>query len=314
MIRMGISACLLGQNVRYDGGHRLDGYLRDALGRFVDWVPVCPETECGLGVPREPMRLVDDGGNLRLVTRQTGIDHTGRMLAWSKKRVPELAKLDLCGFVFKSKSPSSGMAGVKVYPPGGGPPKKNGTGLFAAEIMRAFPLMPVEDDGRLNDAGLRENFIERVFVYARWKEAMHPRPTPAKWTDFHAGHKLLFMAHSPSAAARLGKIAASGSSAPFNERIREYLSLMMESLTLPATVKKNVNVLQHIMGYFKKQLAPDEKQELLEVIESYHKGLTPLVVPVTLLCHFVRKFDQPYLKRQLYLHPHPAELMLRNHV
>jgi uncharacterized protein YbbK (DUF523 family) len=257
---MGISSCLLGQNVRYDGGHRLDRYLRDDLGRFVEWIGVCPEVECGLTVPRDAMRLVDDGGTIRLVARQTGVDHTGRMRTWTEKKVIELARHDLCGFVFKSKSPSSGLTGVKVYPPGGGPPKKNGTGLFAAEWLRAFPLMPVEDDGRLNDPELRENFIERVFVYGRWKETMQTRSTPAKWTTFHAEHKLLIMAHSPKALADLGRLVASAGAVSINKRSRDYISLLMAALRIPATIKKNVNVLRHIMGYFKKQLTPDENR------------------------------------------------------
>jgi uncharacterized protein YbgA (DUF1722 family)/uncharacterized protein YbbK (DUF523 family) len=314
LIRMGISACLLGQSVRYDGGHSLDPFLRDGLGRFVEWVPVCPETECGLGVPREAMHLVDGGGPPRLVTRETGADHTDRLLAWAGKKVAALARAGLCGFVFKSKSPSSGLSGVKVYPADGSLPKKNGTGLFTAEFMKAFPLVPVEDDSRLNDPELRENFIERIFVYGRWMEVMEANPTPAAWTAFHAAHKLLIMAHSPAAATGLGRLAAEAGDVGIREKSLVYLSGLMAALRIPATVKKNVNVLQHIMGYFKKNLTPNEKRECLEVIGNYGRGLVPLAVPVTLLGRHVRRFDQPYLKSQWYLHPAPAELMPRNHV
>jgi len=314
MIRLGISACLMGHAVRYDGGHQLDRFLRDVLGCFVEWVPVCPEVECGLPVPREAMRLVDHGGTVRLVTRVTGVDHTGRMLEWASKRLDELERMDLCGFVFKSKSPSSGMVGVKVYHPGGGgAPRKNGIGLFAGAFMRRFPMMPVEDDGRLNDPALRENFIERIFVYGRWRKIVHPNPTAAKWMDFHTAHKLLLMAHSPKTLVVLGRMVASAKTASLEEGMEQYLSQLMTALKLPATVKKNVNVLQHIMGYFKKQLTHDEKQELHQVIENYHRGWIPLLVPVILLNHYVRKFSQPYLKNQWYLYPHPDELKLRNH-
>lgn len=312
-IRLGISSCLLGETVRYDGGHKLDHFLKDILGQYVQWVPVCPEVEYGLPVPREAMRLAGDPDSPSLVTVKTGIDHTAGMKRWARTKTDELESADLCGFVFKSRSPSSGMGGVKIYT-GSGAPLKRGVGVFAGIFMERFPLMPVEDEGRLHDPGLRENFIERVFVFRRWKDYARKDGTVRGLIDFHTGHKLLILAHSPKHYSELGKLVASAKQTEKERLLRQYVTLLMEGLRLIATVRKNTNVLQHIAGYFKQALTPDEKQELQEVIGRYHRGLVPLIVPVTLLLHYVRKFDEPYLQRQYYLNPHPAELMLRNHV
>jgi uncharacterized protein YbgA (DUF1722 family)/uncharacterized protein YbbK (DUF523 family) len=311
-IKLGISACLLGEQVRYDGGHKLDHYLRDTLGQFVSWVPVCPEVESGLSVPREAMRLVGKPEAPRLTKQRSGEDYTDQMLSWAVKRLQELAQEDLCGFVFKSRSPSSGMRGVKVYGPSG-VPTRTGIGIFARAFMEKFPLTPAEDDGRLCDPGLRENFIERIFVYKRWK-GCREKGAVRDLIDFHAEHKLLILAHSPGHYQTLGNLVANAKKYRPESLYGEYLKLLMEGLRLIATNRKNTNVLQHMMGYFKKLLQPEEKKELIEVIADYHKGFTPLIVPITLLRHYVRKYDEPYLRRQYYLNPHPVELLLRNHV
>jgi uncharacterized protein YbgA (DUF1722 family)/uncharacterized protein YbbK (DUF523 family) len=306
----------MGEPVRYDGGHKLDRFMVDVLGPHVDFAPVCPEVECGLGVPREAMRLVGDPAapsGPRLVTIKTGLDHTERMLAWASGRVEELARLPLCGFVFKSKSPTSGMARVKVYPEGGGAPSMAGRGLFAAALMDRLPHLPVEEEGRLNDPGLRENFIERVFVMARWRELEAGGVTLGRLVDFHTRHKLLVMAHSVTHYRELGRLIAGAKAADPGELRRTYLAGLMEALRLKATVKKHVNVLMHVMGYFKRDIGPDEKRELLEIIDAYSREFVPLIVPVTLLNHYVRKFGESYLREQHYLTPHPAELKLRNH-
>jgi uncharacterized protein YbgA (DUF1722 family)/uncharacterized protein YbbK (DUF523 family) len=315
-IRLGVSACLLGQEVRFDGGHQWDRFITDTLGAYVEFVPVCPEVECGLGVPREAMRLVGDPTAPRLMTVRTKLDHTERMVSWAQNRVRELEREDLCGFIFKSKSPSSGMERVRVYPeqaPASSPVIK-GVGMFARIFMEHFPLLPVEDEGRLHDPGLRENFIERIFVFKRWRELLAAQPAPGGLVAFHTRHKLLVMAHSPEHYRELGRLVARGKELPTPELYERYQARLMEALRLKATPKKNTNVLHHLMGYFKKDLAADEKQELLEIIDHYRQGFVPLVVPVTLINHYVRKFEQPYLKEQFYLHPHPVELQLRNHV
>ena len=312
-IKIGISSCLLGEKVRFDGGHKLDHYLKETLGPFVEWVPVCPEVECGLPIPREAMHLVGDPGSPRLLTVRTGKDHTERMLRWAEKKLTELEKQDLCGFVFKSRSPSSGMKGVKVYT-NGGMPRYRGVGIFARAFMEHFPLLPAEDEGRLADPGLRENFIERVFVFHRWKNVVFKGGTIKDLISFHTDHKLLILSHSPRHYRVLGALVAKAKGFSPAHLHSEYLSILMEGLRMIATAKKNTNVLQHIMGYFKNRLTPDEKKELMEVIGDFHKGLIPLIVPIVLLRHYVREYDEPYLKRQYYLNPHPVELMLRNHV
>ncbi len=312
--RVGVSGCLLGEAVRYDGGHKLDRFWVDVLGPYVRYVPVCPEVECGLTVPREALRLVGDPAAPRLVTVKTGQDLTERMEAWALAKVAELERAGLCGFVFKFGSPSSGMARVKVYPEHGGPPSLNGRGIFAARLMDAMPLLPVEDEGRLNDPGLRENFIERVFVTHRWRLLRREGFSLGALVDFHTRHKLLVMAHGVERYRALGRLVATGASMPPARLAEAYIVELMAALRLPATVKKQVNVLSHVMGYFKRVLEPDEKRELLEVLDAYARELVPLIVPVTLLNHYVRKFGEQYMAGQWYLHPHPAELKLRNHV
>ena len=311
-IRIGVSACLLGQNVRYDGGHQRDRYITDTLGRWFEWVPICPEVEYGLPIPREAMRLVGDPETPRLITIRTRFDHTDGMLSWADKRLEALAAEDLCGFIFKSRSPSSGMAAVKVYPETGMAVKK-GVGIFAGAFMRRFPLLPVEEDGRLNDPALRENFIERIFVYRRWRELERRSGGMKDLVAFHAEHKLLILSHSPKHLTILGRLVANPDRMKLAALREEYFQNLMEGLRLTATVRKQTNVLEHMAGYFKKKLTPDEKKELGEVIGNYHQGLLPLIVPVTLIAHYVRLYGEPYLQKQIYLHPHPIELMLRNH-
>lgn len=312
-IRIGISACLLGQNVRYDGGHALDRFLSDTLGKYVEYVPVCPEVECGFGVPRKTMRLTGDPERPRLVTTHTGIDHTERMEAWAGKRAAELEKEELCGFIFKSKSPSSGMERVKVYDDKG-MSRKVGVGIFARIFMKHFPLIPVEEDGRLHDPILRENFIDRIFTVMLYRRAARQKKYIRSLIEFHSRNKLMLMAHSPKYLKEMGVLVAHAEKSSPNELYVKYEKLLMEAMALKLSQAKHVNVLHHAMGYFRKNLSPDEKQEMLEVVESYRKGLIPLIVPLTLINHYVRKYDQPYLKEQTYLNPHPVELLLRNHV
>ncbi|PKN19457.1 MAG: DUF1722 domain-containing protein [Deltaproteobacteria bacterium HGW-Deltaproteobacteria-6] len=312
-IKIGISSCLLGNPVRYDGGHKLDRFLRDTLGQYVEYLPVCPEAECGMGIPREAMRLEGKTDTPRLVTRNTREDKTEMMLRWAKKRMAELAEEDLCGFIFKSDSPSSGMERVKVYDDHG-IPAKTGVGIFARIFMETFPLLPAEEEGRLHDTDLRENFIERIFTLKRWRDIRNEKPGRGALVDFHTRHKLLLLSHSTKLYQTMGKLVASQKSIGLRDLFSQYETLLMETLKLKATPKKNVNVLAHMMGYFKEQLSADEKKELLEVIHNYQQGHVPLIVPVTLISHYVRKYDQSYLRGQIYLNPHPLELQLRNHV
>lgn len=314
-VRLGISTCLLGERVRYDGGHKLDPFLRDTLGRFVEFIPVCPEMECGLPVPREAMHLVGDSTDQRLVTIRTGHDITPRMVRWGQGRLGELERLGLDGYIFKSKSPSSGMERIRVYyDTAGHPIRSDGVGIWAHMVMERFPLMPAEDEGRLHDPGLREHFIERVFVHRRWRHLLEAGVTRGGLVEFHTRHKLLVMAHSPQLARELGRIVAGPEGISAITASVQYIEALTRTLQLKATVKKHVNVLQHIMGYFKHVLTTDEKREFLDIIEAYHHALVPLIVPVTIANHYVRKYCEPYLARQYYLNPHPLELRLRNHV
>ena len=312
-IRLGISACLLGQKVRYDGGHRLDRFISETLGKLVEFVPVCPEVECGLGIPREAMHLVPGPEGPRLLTIRTQVDHTERMRAWARKRLVELEREGLCGFIFKSGSPSSGLERVKIYS-GKGAPARTGVGLFAQEFRQHFPLLPVTDEGRLYDPGWRENFLKSLFVMQRWRETLASGAKREHLVDFHTRHQLLLMSHSPRHYGRLGKLVARLKEMPLTAAYEQYQGQLMEALRLRATVKKNVNVLLRVLGYFKKHLSPAEKAELREIIENYRQGYTPLMVPVTLLNHYGRKYDQAYLKGQYYLNPHPLELQLCYHV
>ncbi len=312
-IKVGISSCLLGEKVRYDAGHKLDRFITDTLGRYFEWVPVCPEFEYGLPVPREALRLIGTPEAPRLGTNKAGIYQTEGMLRWAKKKLAELEQENLCGFIFKSKSPSSGIGGVKVYTPSGMPSRK-GVGIFGRAFINHFPHLPVEDDGHIHNPGLRENFIESVFVFKRWQEFKKRGGFGADLIGFHTDHKLQILAHSPRHYTILGRLVAKAKKSRQGEILSEYIMTLMSGIHLIATVKKNTNVLLHIIGYFKKHASSDEKEELLEVIDNYRKGIIPLIVPITLIKHYVRKFDVSYLKRQYYLNPHPLEVMLRNHV
>jgi uncharacterized protein YbgA (DUF1722 family)/uncharacterized protein YbbK (DUF523 family) len=311
-IKLGVSSCLLGERVRYDGEEKQDPYLTEVLGKYVEWVPVCPETECGLPVPREPMKLLGGPEDPRLVTRETGIDHTGRLVTWVEAKIRKLEGEGLAGFVFKSRSPSCSCArGVKVFAPDG-KSFRMGRGIFAGAFMGRFPYLPVEDEEGLSDSGRRESFIRRLFVFSRWRGLIEGKGSPGDLAAFHARHKLIFMAHSRVHLRKLGKLAAVGEKGVREKIFDEYAALMKECLKVEATVKKNVNVLQHMLGYFKKLLSAGEKEEILEVIEGYGNEELPLLAPVTLLRHYARKHEVTYLEEQYYLYPDPVELMMRN--
>ncbi len=313
-IKLGISSCLLGNKVRYDGQHKYDSWLVEELGPYVEYVPVCPEVECGLPVPREAMRLVGNAEHPKLITIQSGKDITPQMNSWCEGRIKELAKHNLCGFVFKAKSPSSGMERVKVYPEKGGAAAKTGIGIFARAFMQAFPLLPVEEEGRLHDPILRENFIERIFIWHRWLEMTKGQYKAGDIVDFHTRHKYLLMAHSPVHYRSMGKLVAEVCRYDRDAFRTDYQQQLAEAIRKPATRAKHQNVMLHILGYFKQELSAEEKAELIELIDSYKAGLLPLIVPITLINHYVRKYDKPYLKEQHYLNPHPSELKLRNSV
>ncbi len=312
-LRLGVSACLMGQEVRFNGGHTRDNFLVHTLSQWVEWVTVCPEFEMGLGVPRESLRLIGDPEAPLLIAPKSGSDHTEAMKAWSAQRLTELARLDLHGFVLKRASPSCGLFRVKVYDDHN-MPNPVGRGLFAADLARALPLLPLEEEGRLNDPRLRENFIERMFAYRRWRELLED-PSPAGLVAFHSAHKLALMAHSPEQQVQLGRLVSEAGARDLSELLDDYGALFMDVMAKVATSKRHTNVLQHVQGYLKGRLDRGDTQELGEVIEEYRLGRVPLVVPLTLLRHHLRRHEtHEWLGAQTYLNPYPSELMLRNHV
>lgn len=313
-IKLGVSTCLLGERVRYDGGHKLDRYVHDVIGMYVAWVPICPEVECGLSTPRESMRLVGDPDAPRLVAPRSGTDYTDQMLAWTRRKLDELAELDLDGYIFKKDSPSSGAFRVKVYDKNG-VPKRNGSGVFARAFMERFPHLPVEEEGRLHDLPLRENFIERIFAHARWKQLLRESPTPGGLVRFHTAIKMTLLAHSPKHYTELGRLVAQAGTLPWDDLSVQYYAGFMAGMAVLATRGRHANTIQHLMGFLKDELAPEDKQELLGLIEDYRNGMLPLIVPITLLKHHLARHDVPdWVYVQTYLNPYPKELMLRNHV
>ncbi len=312
-IRVGVSACLLGQKVRYDGGHKHTRYLTDVLADHFTLVPVCPEVEAGMPVPRETIRLEGDPDRPRVVAPASGTDWTQTMRRWSRGRTRELEAESLDGFVLKKNSPSCGLFRVKVYGPKGGPARK-GRGVFAAEMARRFPMLPMEEEGRLNDAVLRENFIERVFAHHRLRGLFTGRWKRGAVVAFHSREKYLLMAHSPRHYKELGRLVAAIAEyrpAAFRDR---YMALYMECLEVKATPRRHVNALQHVAGHLRGTIADPEQKRVLACIQDYGAGLVPLVVPMTLLKHYIELHEVPYVQDQSYLNPHPRELMLRNHV
>jgi uncharacterized protein YbgA (DUF1722 family)/uncharacterized protein YbbK (DUF523 family) len=312
-IRVGISSCLLGEAVRFDGGHKRDAFLTATFGSFVDWVPVCPEVECGFGTPREPMRLVRVESGVRLLTVKTAVDLTERLAEYAQGRVAQLASEDLSGYVLKKDSPSCGLERVKVYG-AHNVPARSGRGLFAARLVERFPDLPVEEEGRLSDPRLRENFVERVFAYWRLRGLFGGAWNVGALVRFHTAHKLILMAHAPGAYERLGRLVARARTVPRGGLERRYSAAFMAALTVIATPRRHASVLQHMTGYFKEQLDRESKAELLAAIDDYRRRLVPLIVPITLVRHYVRLHRVAHLAGQLYLDPHPSELMLRNHV
>jgi uncharacterized protein YbgA (DUF1722 family)/uncharacterized protein YbbK (DUF523 family) len=312
IIKIGVSMCLLGEKVRYDGGHKRDSYIVDILGKFFSYVPVCPEVEIGMGVPRESVRLEGEVESPRMRGTRTGKDWTASINEFVEKRTEQLKKYCLSGYILKKASPSCGLERVKVYGKSG-MPSKMGRGLFGGALINKFPLLPAEDEGRLNDPALRDNFIVRVFAYHKLQKLFSGRFKKGELVKFHTVNKYLILAHSPKHYQVLGRIVASLKQFKPVEIKDKYSSIFMEALKTKSTVKKNVNVLYHIMGFLKNYLSQYEKTDLQNVIKDYHSGQVPLIVPLTLIKHHLYKNNIEYIKDQTYLNPHPKELMLRNH-
>jgi uncharacterized protein YbgA (DUF1722 family)/uncharacterized protein YbbK (DUF523 family) len=313
-LRLGISSCLLGQEVRYDGGHKRDRFLTDTLGNYVTWVPVCPEVEIGLGTPRPTIRLEETSDGVRLVMPSTGDDLTDTMRDYSIDRVQRLEKHGLAGYVLKKDSPSCGMERVKIRDQND-VPARTGVGVYAAELMRLAPDLPIEEEGRLNDPRLRENFITRIFSYQRWLDLVDVGPTRRALMEYHAAHKYVLMSRNQAGMRRLGKLLGQAPKGRSTQKLaEEYRAGMTAVMRRVPTRKGHTNVLRHMAGYVSDGLDSADRAELTESIDRYHAGLLPLIVPVTLLRHYVRKFEVETLQNQVYLWPHPHEMMLLNHV
>ncbi len=309
--RVGVSSCLLGVPVRFNGGHSRDRFLTGELGRHVDWAAVCPEIEIGLGAPRETLRLVAEGGRTLLMSRTGSTDHTDAVQALAARRGAELAAID--GYVFKSGSPSCGLRGIKRYRDDQ-VTDRGGRGLFAAAFTDAAPLLPVEDDGRLNDARLREEFIERIFAHARLRLLFAEPWRPADLIAFHARHKLQLLAHDPARYREAGRlVAAAGTQAP--EKLRAgYSVIFSEAMATKATRGRHVNALQHAFSQISEALDDARRHDIGAVFEGYGRGEVPLSVPIALLHHHAAGETMTYLGEQTYFEPFPADLRLRHHL
>lgn len=312
-LRIGISSCLLGKQVRYDAGHKHSAYITQTLGEYFEFVPFCPEVAIGLGIPRPPIRLVSVDGAIRV----RGVDDPERDVTEALIENGEAVAGQLgnvSGYLFKKGSPSCGMERVKVYHAHSGHPVESSAGMYAATLMRRLPELPVEEEGRLMDPRLRENFIERVFVYHRWHRYCARGMTPAALVDFHTRHKFSVLAHDEPAYRELGRLVADAGGGDIAELAAEYVRVLMRALAKIATPKQHANVLMHIMGFFKEDIDSDDKAELLDLIDAYRQEQVPLIVPMTLIHHHLRRHPNDYISAQYYINPHPRELMLRNRI
>jgi uncharacterized protein YbgA (DUF1722 family)/uncharacterized protein YbbK (DUF523 family) len=315
---------LLGEEVRYDGGHKRNRFITDKLSGFLEFVPICPEVAIGLSTPRAPIRLEWSEAQLRVRgVRDRSMDVTEPLTKYCDRIAPRIDRLS--GYILKSKSPTCGMERVKVYKPDGNLAGFCAPGMYARRLMERYPLLPVEEEGRLQDPGLRDSFLCRVFAYHRWRQiCAAAAPRRDDLVQFHAEHKLLLMAHDEQRMRKLGRLVASLGDAHHYacdqgsrddccaELAGEYIAQFMAALAQPATRKRHVNVLHHLLGYLKRDLAPDDKDEAVQIIEQYRLGLVPLIVPLTLLRHHFRRIPVPYVERQLYLYWSPPELALQN--
>lgn len=311
---IGISSCLLGERVRFDGGHKRNPYIEQTLGRYFSFRPFCPEMAIGLGVPRPTIKLVATDAGVRCVDSKTGEQDFTEQLQDSANQQRNWHS-QLCGYIFKKDSPSCGMERVKVaLSPTNPHSDRSGQGIYAATFMQNFPLIPTEEEGRLGDAGLRENFIQRVYVYYRWQLLQEEGITQDKLFNFHSQHKLIVMSHNQNSVRELGRLLAQGHQTPIEKLAEDYIQRLMDAIKKPASRGNHVNTLEHIRGYLKRDLSGDDKQELSDTIEQYRQGHIPLIVPITLLRHHFRKQPDPFIEQSLYMHPYPAEMKLLNNI
>lgn len=312
-IKLAISSCLVGNKVRYDGGHKRSKYCLDIMGDWFEFQPICPEMGVGMPTPRPPIHLVasDNGIRVKMVGDHS-VDHTDALKKYAHTQLSSIN--DISGYVVIRNSPSCGMERVKVYHSNGNPSNQSSSGVYIAEIMRLRPELPVEEEGRLSDPKLRENFISRVFAYHEWQNMVLKSPSFNKLITFHSRYKYMIMAHSYQSYKDLGRLVANDGSKTIETLITEYEELLMRSLKKIASSKSHTNVLYHILGYLKRDISTDAKQELIKVIEQYRQGIVTLIVPITLINHYINQFGSAYINNQAYLNPYPIELGLRNYI
>ncbi|SCA56560.1 conserved hypothetical protein [Candidatus Terasakiella magnetica] len=312
-LNIGVSACLMGQEVRFNGGHCQNHFLRTTVAEYASFFPTCPEVAIGMGIPRETVRLeYDENENVRMRAPKSGEDYTETMNAYAKDWSDQLDQLDLDGFVFTKNSPSCGVFRVKIYK-NDQPAERRGTGLFAKAIMDKFPELPVEEDGRLSDPVLRESFITRIFAFRRVKDLFFENWTRKDVIEFHSREKYLLMAHCPKTYRELGRVVGNMATYTREEFHMIYLKTFMTGINNKASKGRHHNALTHMAGYLKNHLSKEGRQELANTIDSYRQGFIPLSVPMTLISHMLRRFNENYLLQQTYLSPHPHEMALRNH-
>ncbi|MCV2885351.1 DUF523 and DUF1722 domain-containing protein [Aestuariibacter sp. AA17] len=310
IIHVGVSACVVGDKVRFDGGHKKSGYVSNYLGETFHLVPVCPEVGMGMPVPRPAIRIIEDEGQEKLVdSKDSAIDHTSALNRFYDTKSPQFAKLD--GYIFCAKSPTCGVERIKVYTSEGDVLHRKGMGLFSKRLKEQYPLLPIEEDGRLNDLGLRESFVTKVYVHHHFRNEVMNNPSMGALVKFHSKHKFLVMAYSPKAYQQLGRLVATGKKVQFDTLMKEYLGLLLGVLSKPTNRKKHTNVLMHLQGFLKKQLSKEDKQELSDQIERYRLGYIPLMAPITLLQHHLKHHPNEYLSSQVYLEPYPESLGIR---
>ena len=312
-IKIAISSCLVGNKVRYDGGHKRSKYCLDVMSDWFDYTPICPEMGIGMPTPRPPIHLVETDKNIRVkMVDDHSIDVTDELKSFAQRTLADIRNIS--GYVVIRNSPSCGMQRVKVYHENGNPANQSSSGTYIGEIMRLRPELPVEEEGRLSDPKLRENFINRVFAYHEWQSMVLNQPTLKNLVAFHSRYKYLIMAHSYQAYKDLGRLVANDGSRHIHQIIAEYEQLLMQTLKKIASSKSHSNVLYHILGYLKRDISSDAKKELVKVIEQYRSGVITLIVPITLINHYISQFDSEYISNQAYLNPHPIELGLRNYL
>ncbi|MDC0336509.1 DUF1722 domain-containing protein [Pseudodesulfovibrio sp.] len=311
-INIGVCACSLGEKVRNNGRHSLDTYLTETLAKYVKFIPACPEVACGMNIPRERLQQVDCGGEIRLIAAQSGEDWTDRMIKCNHKLLDSLGEENIDGYILRREAVSCALDKSKIQQTDGKQPRL-APGFFTRQMMERYPLLPLVDNLRLQNPIIRENFIRRVFVYKRWRALLDKGMQIGRLVDFHTRHKMLIRGHDLKGYRQLGKLLGESSIFNTDEIFDTYGEMLFKSLSLTATPRKNADVLMHAMGYFKKDIDGSDKSDLLNMINAYKSGKTPLLVPMTIINHYARKLGKAYLQQQYFLNPNPAELKMLYH-